>query len=253
MPPSSTTPADAARFRTTHWSVVHAAVRRPREPGGEDGGARDAFAELCAVYWYPLYAYARRRGHDAEEARDLTQGFFAGLLEGSPLERADPERGRFRAYLVGAFEHFLSHERERAAALKRGGGRAPLALDDPEAEARYGTVDQGAATPERLFDRAWARTLLARVVARLEAEQEERGRGEVFARLEAFLGGAEAPAGGYAALADELGMSAVAVRVSVHRLRARLGEILREEVARTVDDRRVVEDELRWLFEALGG
>ncbi len=236
------------RFRTTQWGVVRAAGSR------DVPEARDALEELCASYWYPLYAFVRRQGHRSEDARDLTQGFFARFLAGDPLVGLDPDQGRFRAYLVAAMRHFLSNEREREQALKRGGGRPLLPLELDDAERRY-SVEPAArtASPEREFERAWALTLLGRVLEHLRAEQAERGREAIFERLAGFLDGSGADGDTCAAAAAELGLSGVAVRVALHRLRARFGELLREEVGRTVGRPDEVEDELRCLVEALGG
>ncbi len=233
-----------ARFLTTRWSLVCAAGRRDA-PGG-----REALEELCRSYWYPLYAFVRRRGDGPEDARDLVQGFFARFLARNYLAGLDQESGRFRSYLLAALQNHLTNERERARARKRGGGVAPVPSELEGAEGRYAREPADPLTPERLFARKWARTVLERVLARLAREQEEKGRGQVFARLQPFL--VESETGEtLASAARELGLTAGAARVAVHRLRGRYRELLLTEVAQTVDRPQDVEDELRELFEAL--
>jgi RNA polymerase sigma-70 factor (ECF subfamily) len=232
----------SARFLTTRWSLVRAA-------GGTDPSARVALEELCTLYWYPLYAYARRAGHGADDARDLVQGFFARLLAKNALSELAEEGGHFRSYLLAALRHHLAHERERAQTLKRGGASAFVALEFDGAEARYALEPADPRSPERLFERKWALTVLERALARLAAEQLEKGRGEVFERLRPFLvDDADEP---LAAVAAELALSANAARVAVHRLRRRYRELLLAEVAETVDGPAEVEDELRRLFAAV--
>ncbi len=232
-------------FETTQWSIVLAAGRDATGP------ARDALATLCDRYWYPVYAYVRRRGHDADEAEDLTQSFFATLLEKRYVGAADPARGRFRSFLLTAVTHFLSNERDRATAAKRGGGRAIVSLDAETAEGRYRMEPSHDATPERLFERRWALTLLDRTLGALRAEQERAGHAERFDRLKGFLTG-EGGDGGYGVAAADLGLSEGAVKVAIHRLRKRYRELLRAEIAQTLEDTAAVEDELRALFAALG-
>jgi RNA polymerase sigma factor (sigma-70 family) len=232
------------RFATTHWSLVLSARDRA-EPG-----AAEALAELCQTYWYPLYAYIRRRGHDADEAQDLTQGFFARLLEKDFLGQVEREKGKFRAFLLAACNHFLANERHRARARKRGGGRRPLSLDtDPEERYRLEPAD--VLTPETLFQRRWALTLLETVLARLRADFEGRGKGPLFSRLSGFLvAGAERRS--YREVAHELGMTEGAVKVMIHRMREKYRDLLREEIARTVDAPGQIDEEVRELFAALG-
>ena len=241
-------PPVTSSFRTTRWSVVAAARGEP-EPA-----ARAALETLCATYWYPLYAYLRRKGQGEDQARDLVQGFFASFLEAGGTARADPAKGRFRAYLLGALRHHVSDARERERAEKRGGGRAPLPLelDLGDAEARYSLEPSDGATPERLFERRWALLVLGRALERLGEEQRARGRERVFDRLVGYLtvtGDERA----YADAAEELELSEGAVKVNVHRLRARYGELIREEVGHTVERADDVEDELESLFRALSG
>jgi RNA polymerase sigma-70 factor (ECF subfamily) len=227
-------------FQTTHWSVVLAA--------GEPGGG-EALAELCESYWHPLYAFARRKGNDPEVARDLTQGFFAMLLEKNWVADADPDRGRFRAFLLTAFRRYVGHERERGRAKKRGGGRRQLSLDFEDGERRYTLMPSHDLTPERIFERRWAITLLDLALEGLAREWEEAGRSELFAALRPRLAGGEAAP--YAEVAERFGMTEAAVKVSVHRLRARYRELLRIEVGRTLADPSEVDDEIRRLKSAL--
>jgi RNA polymerase sigma-70 factor (ECF subfamily) len=245
-------PRDAA-FHTTRWSTIRAA-------GAEDSAeARAARELLCRAYWYPLYAYLRRRGESADDAADLVQGFFAAFLERGGLARVEEEGGRFRHYLLAALRHHASHEREKAGALKRGGGARHVPLDPgggaglfdaDDAEARYAREPATDETPERLYERRFATALLATALAGLREEERERGRGELFERLEPFLQG-DPPEGGYAALAAELGQTAGALKVAAHRLRQRWRRRLVEEVAAVVERPQDVEEELRALFLAL--
>jgi RNA polymerase sigma-70 factor (ECF subfamily) len=235
---------DPCGFATTHWSLIVAA-REPSSPA-----ARQALALLCEAYWYPLYAYIRRRGHAADEAQDLTQEFFARLLERDLLGAADPADGRFRAFLLAACKHFLANEHDRACALKRGGGRASLSLDLEGAEGRYGREPSHDLTPDKLFERRWALTLLDRVLARLREEFMAKGKAETFDRLRVFLVG-DRGAPSHGEVAGELGMTAGAVKVAVHRLRQRYRELLREEIAHTVEGPEQIDEEVRDLFAAL--
>jgi RNA polymerase sigma-70 factor (ECF subfamily) len=235
---------DHCGFATTRWSLIVAG----REPGSP--GARQALAHLCDAYWYPLYAYVRRRGHDADEAADLTQEFFARLLEGNFLGGVDPAKGRFRAFLLAACKHFLANEHDRACAQKRGGGRAPLSLDLDGAEGRYRREPAHDLTAEKLYERRWALTLLDRVLGRLREEMAARGKGEQFDRLGVFLlGDRGAPSHGQ--VAEVLGMTAGAVKVAVHRLRQRYRELIQEEIAHTVQTPDEIDDEIRDLFAFL--
>jgi RNA polymerase sigma-70 factor (ECF subfamily) len=234
-------PHRPASFLTTRWSVVLAGAQAPPLE------RRAALEDLARAYWYPLYAFARRRGLGADEAADHTQGFFALLLERGDVARADPQRGRFRAFLLTAFEHHLANERERARALKRGGGKPTLSLDARTAESRFGREPADEETPERLYERAWVRELIARTFERLGAEQERIGRAALFERLRPSLA-AEDDAPRHARVAAELGLTENAVKVAAHRLRRRFGELLREEVAGTLSDPAEVEAELRFLL-----
>ena len=236
---------DPARFATTHWSIVVAA----RDQAAPE--ARQALAQLCRSYWYPLYAFIRRQGHGADAAQDLTQEFFTRLLEHDFLAAIDRGKGRFRSFLLAACKHFLANERDRACAQKRGGGHVPVPLDLDTAEGRYVREPSHSITPDRLFERRWALTLLDHVLARLREEHTARGKGEIFDHLRVFLvGDGRAPA--QMEVAAELGLSPGALKVAVHRLRQRYRELLRQEIAATVDDPAEVDEEIRQLFAALG-
>jgi RNA polymerase sigma-70 factor (ECF subfamily) len=234
----------AGRFPTTHWSRVIAA-------GDPDGpGARESLGALCTSYWYPLYAYIRRRGHTPEQAQDLTQDFFTWVLERELFAKADPERGRFRAFLRAVCARYLCNQHEWANARKRGGGRLLVSIDALEAEGRYASELADESTPERIFDRTWALTLLDRVLDQLRREYDDAGRGATFDELRSLLveGSSAAP---YATIAARLNTTEGAVRVAAHRLRRRYGMLLRREIAATVDDPAEIDGEIRALFAAL--
>lgn len=233
-----------AAFATTHWSVVLGAGHNP------DGAADESLAELCRSYWYPLYAYVRRRVKDVGEAQDLTQEFFARLLEKNLLAHAAPERGRFRSFLLTAMKNFLTNEWNKAHAKKRGGGRAPLSLDFHLGESRYGLDPGHDLTPERVYERKWALTLLDRVLDRLQTEHHEAGKLELFNALRPLIAG-DPPEGAYGQIAKTLEMSEGAVKVAVHRFRKRYRDLLRDELAETLANRADVDDEINWLFEVL--
>ncbi|HIF07605.1 MAG TPA: sigma-70 family RNA polymerase sigma factor [Gemmatimonadetes bacterium] len=229
-------------FRSTHWSVVLGA-------SGTGEVARDALQILCTSYWYPLYAFARRRGHDVDMAQDMTQAFFTNLIETRDFQHADPARGRFRAFLITSFKSFLVNEWKRERTERRGGGRKLISIDTHDAESRFQFEAVESITPEQLYQRDWARALLRHALLRLEEEQQRAGRAEIFAHLRQFLtdSGSGAP---YATIARELGITETATRVMVHRSRRRYGELLREEIALTLANRAEVEDEIQGLFEA---
>ena len=235
----------AGRFHTTRWGDVLAA----RDPAGPE--ARAALAALCRAYWYPLYAYVRRKGYPRQQAEDLTQGFFADGLARHFLRTADPHRGRFRSFLLASFENYLKNEHQRQQRVKRGGRVRTVAIDPGDAEARYHREPAHVATAVRLYDRRWALTVLDRALDRLELRMAERGQGPLFERLKAALLG-DSDAVGYAQVAAELGLTEGAVKVAAHRLRERLGALIREEVAGTVADPAQVDEEIRDLFSALG-
>src|SRR5262249_51370869 len=206
-------------FATTHWSLVLAAGDR------DSPQSRQALAALCATYWYPLYAFIRHQGYDASQAEDLTQEFFARLLEKDFLGVVDPEKGKFRSFLRACVRHFLANERDKPRAQKRGGGRPVLSLDFPDAEHRYRREPCDLLTPERLFERQWALTLLDQVLARLRDEWHQNGRDRLFEAIKVFLTG-EGGTSSYDQVARALGMTAGAVKVAVHRLRGRYRELV---------------------------
>jgi len=233
-------------FATTHWSVVLAA--------GQTSGAQ-AFAaleQLCRTYWYPLYAYVRRRGYGHEDAQDLTQGFLLQLLAHQSLARVDRNKGRFRSFLLGGLYYFLADQRDRANAQKRGGGHSILSLDAQAAEQRYRLEPVEDRSPDKLFERSWAMALLDSVLARLEGEFREAGKAELFERLRVCLLAGTDPQT-YAEAAAEAGMTGEAVRKAVYRLRRRYYELFREEIARTVADASEVEEEMRYLCDVIAG
>ena len=234
------------QFHTTHWSLVVSAA----EESGESSQA--ALSDLCQTYWYPVYAFIRRRGHSAEDARDLAQEFFATLLEKGYLADADPDRGRFRAFLLTAVSRFISKQRDKAAAKKRGGGVRPLSIDFDDGERRYQREPFHEWTAERVFERRWALTLLDRSLARLRDDHERSGKLPMFEVLKVFLTG-ESGAPPLRQIAEQLGMTEGAVKVAVHRLREKYREILRAEVAQTIAAQADINDELAFLLAALRG
>jgi RNA polymerase sigma-70 factor (ECF subfamily) len=231
------------RVATTQWSQVLAAR------DGSDSQARAALEALCQTYWQPLYAYIRHQGYDPEEARDLTQGFFAEFLEKDFLAAVDPAKGRFRAFLLASLRHYLSHVREHGRALKRGGGTTTLSLDVEAGEAGYVREPAEERTPVDVFEHRWAMTVLDRATARLLQESEELNRGH-FDQLKPYLTSGE-PQVPYRETASALGISESAIKSAVHRLRKRLGECLRAEVAETVSTPAEVDDEVRHLLTAV--
>lgn len=233
------------RFATTRWSVV------VRAGEASELTSRAALEDLCAAYWHPVYAFARRRGSAPEVAEDLVQGFFCDLLERRDVSRADPERGRFRTFLRTAFRNYESKLRERDGAQKRGGGRRAVPIDGSDAEARFVELESAGDDPERLFERAWALSLIESAVRRLEREYEDGDKAALFRALRPGLAG-EGLGRPLVELAEELGTTEGAVKVAAHRLRQRFGQVLRREVGDTVSDPDEVEAELRGLFEALG-
>lgn len=232
-----------AEFRTTRWSVVVAAQ------GGATPDARTALETLCGAYWYPLYAFARRRGHDESAAQDAVQGFLARLIGQRTLAAADRERGRFRTFLLTCFSNFICNEVAREAALKRGGGSFVVSLSGPDAERRFALEPIDDVTPERLFERDWAITVLERVLDRLRTSYRDRGKEALFGHLKETLAGATDVA--YADRAQAIGMSEGAFKVAVHRIRARYRDALRSEIADTLSDGERIEDEIAALFRAL--
>lgn len=232
-------------FSTTRWTLVSAA-------GGQLAGAgSQALAELCQIYWPPLYSYLRRRGYDREEAEDLTQGFFANLLERQGIQSADPARGRFRGFLLTALKRYVINEHERATALRRGGPvRRLLTLDFDDAERCFARGLGSGDTPDREFDRKWAALCIDRALASLRAEYREAGKGRVADALLPYLTDS-GPLPPYSAIAQDLLMSEGAVKVAVHRLRQRFGAILRLQIADTVLSPAEVDDEMRELLRVV--
>ena len=231
-------------FVTTQWSVVLAATN------SNSTESKEALEKLCQNYWYPLYAYVRRRGQSAQDAQDLTQAFFARLLERNWLETADRERGRFRTFLLTAMARFLCDEWDRMRAQKRGGGAVHVPVQLESAESRYGCDPADDCTPEQIYERQWAMTLLDTVLQRLRAEYESQGEGKLFGALHGCLVGNK-ESQPYAELATGLGMTEGAVKVAVHRLRKRYRKLLRAEIAQTLAADENVDEELHHLFAVL--
>jgi RNA polymerase sigma-70 factor (ECF subfamily) len=240
---NSSAPGDV--FATTHWTVVLAAGQR-HTPQSDT-----ALEQLCRSYWFPLYAYIRRRGHAKADAEDLTQAFFARLLEKNFLAGLDGEKGKFRAFLLAALKHFLANEWDKSRTQKRGGGEIPLSLDWQTADSKFQVAATNEPSPDKAFDREWALALLARVIERLQAECAAEGKAKLFGELKTFLmaGGGDSA---QAAVAKSLDMEEGAVRVAIHRLRKRYRQLLRDEIANTLSDEKMVEEEMRALFGAFG-
>ncbi len=236
-------PTGSRRFATTRWSIVIQAGNESK------GKARTALETLCQVYWYPLYAFARRRGQDPESAQDSTQSFFARFLEKHYLGDVDRERGRFRSFLLASFKHFLANEHDRANAKKRGGGRKKLSLDVDRAEQRYALEPRHEITAEKIYDRRWALTVLGTVLEKLEASYGQDGKAELFQALKSTLTGHGSES--YRDLGERLTMSEGAVKVAVHRLRRRYREQLRMEISDTVSDPDEVDQEMQHLLDSL--
>ena len=230
-------------FATTHWSVVMAA-------NGSTPSAREALEELGRAYWYPLYAFVRRQGRGPHDAEDLTQGFFAWLIQSGHRRVADPERGKFRSFLLCRLKHFISDEWKRASAQRRGGGRSILELETQSAEDRYRVEPATGMTPEVIFDRRWALTVLERTVARLRQEYVAAERAEMFEELKHFQLGEEAGRS-YAEVAARLELTVSGVKSAIYRLRQRHAELLREEIAQTVETPAEVDEEIRYLISMM--
>jgi RNA polymerase sigma-70 factor (ECF subfamily) len=240
-------PLRPARFPTTHWSLIAAASGPPAPE------ARAALAELCGAYWYPIYALIRRKGHGPDAALDLTQDYFARLLEKGTVAAADPDKGRFRSFLLTDCSFFLADRRDRDRAFRRGGGRPVLSIDARDAEGRFLREPRHDKTPERLFERDWALALIARVFDGLERHYTETGRSELFWRLKPLVS-SDPDAAPRAVVAAELGLTEGNLRVALHRLRTRFAAGLRAEVAVTLRDAgdEAIEEELQALFAVLG-
>ena len=237
----TTTPA--GQFAATRWTMVLTA-RRDQSPQ-----ATRALEELCQLYWFPLYAYVRRRGHDPHEAEDLTQEFFARLLAKNYLADADREKGKFRSFLLASLKHFLANEWDRVHAQKRGGRHPHISLDVRDAETRYQSEPADELSPDKLLDRQWAVAMLDQVLARLGAEYAADGKADVFEQLKNSLTGAKESIP-YATIAANLGTTEAAIKVAVHRLRQRYRRLLREEIAHTVATPADINEELHHLFSA---
>ena len=231
-------------FATTHWSVVLAA-------GDQSSPETEAaLSRLCQSYWFPIYAFVRKKGHSPEEAQDLVQEFFAGFLEKNYVAKADRERGRFRCFLMTSMENFLHNQNDRARAQKRHGGRQLISLDQQDAEARYRREPRIETNPARTFEQRWATTLLNTVLTRLQNEFRTSGRSELFDALQAHLWG-DSESIGYAQLAERFGLTLANVKVTAHRLRQRYRELLREEIAHTVGSPDQIDDEIQHLMKVV--
>jgi RNA polymerase sigma factor (sigma-70 family) len=235
---------NAGQFATTHWSLVLAAGNREHKESGR------ALEKLCQAYWPPLYAYVRRRVSDVHEAQDLTQAFFERLLEKKYLADADPERGRFRSFLITAFKRFLMKEHDKAIALKRGGGQRTFTVDFESQDRNWGEPTDSL-TAEQIYERQWAVTLLNRVMDRLQREMERSGRAQEFQLLKDFLGGTGPST--YAEVAPSLGLSESAARMAASRMRGRYRELLYEEITQTVETPDDVDSEVQHLFATFSG
>lgn len=239
----SFTPAGTSQFATTHWSIVLAAS------SPESTRYQEAIEILCKTYWFPLYAYLRRRGYDRHQAEDCIQGFFASLLEKQGLRLADSDRGKFRSYLLGALKHFMADERDRIRTQKRGGNCRVFSLDFDSGEAQYAPEPSHQLSPDKLFERSWALTVLRGAVNKLEAEWSAMGKQELFQHFVVFLAPAEETVS-YRDMASKLSMSEASVKTAIYRMRKRYRDLLRGEVAQTVANEEQIEDELRELFAA---
>ncbi len=234
---------DQSLFATTHWSDMLAAAN-------EDSAQAAALEQLCRTYWHPLYSYIRRRGYGHEDAEDLTQSFFARLLRKDLLRHAGPEKGRFGSYLLTCLNHFLADEWEKTRTVKRGGAVRALTLGPEQAGGRYRLETPTEASAETLHERRWALDLLSQVLNQLRAEAVASGRATLFDQLQGCLVG-ERPEQTYAELGERLGLSETVVKVTVHRLRQRYRELLRQEIAQTVAQPEEIEAELRYMFEVV--
>ena len=248
MPPALQTPTRDSAFASTRWTVVHQAA----DSQTSSQHALSALSELCQIYWRPVYVFLRRQGIAQHDAQDLTQGFFADLIENRAYTRADPTKGRFRSFLLGTLKHFLAHARDRDRAQKRGGGSVPVQLDDASvSEAEMYASRSNAYSADGIFDREWAASVARQALDRLAQEYELGGKAALFEALKSRLTTGEAAAIPYEELANRLGRTAAHLRVEVTRLRARYGAILRDEVKGTVIHSSDVDEELRYLRQAM--
>jgi RNA polymerase sigma factor (sigma-70 family) len=232
------------QFLTTHWSVVRAAGESDQQ------AAANALAELCQVYWYPIYAYVRRQNIDSNEAADLTQGFFTNLIEREDIQNVDPSRGRFRSFLLVALKNYMHNQRDRQNAQKRGGHLNFIPLDSQSADRRYCNEPNHNETAETLFEKRWAESVLQQAQIQLAKEFAKSKKAQQFDRLKLFLAGPVEHVS-YGEVADELGMTEVAVKVAIHRMKQRFGQILRSEIAQTVESESEIDEEIGHLFQAL--
>jgi RNA polymerase sigma-70 factor (ECF subfamily) len=235
---------DTDWFTTTHWSVVLGAAQ------GDRPAAREALERLCTTYWYPLYAYVRRRGYSPEDAQDLTQGFFERVLEKHYLDQVDQSKGRFRAFLLATLKHFLSDQSDRQRAAKRGGRKSILSLDAQAGEEHYRLEPVDAISPDRLYERRWAFTVLGEARRRLRAEFAAAGRLQLYEHLDAFESGEETGLT-FNEVGHQLGLSEACVKSAALRLRRRYGELLREEIAQTVASVAEIDEEIRHLVSVV--
>jgi RNA polymerase sigma factor (sigma-70 family) len=241
--------AGGDRFPTTHWSMVLSAGAHGEAGAGNSSEAGQALATLCEKYWFPLYAFVRRAGYSVEAAQDLTQEFFVRLLAQRLLTKADRQKGKFRSFLLAALKHFLADEWDRAHAQKRGGGRIILSFDSMDAETRYRLEPARDLTPEKMFEKQWALSILEHVLSCLHAEMVADGKAALFETVKDTLIGVRPTA--YATIGVELGMTEGAVKVAVHRIRRRYRALLREEIAHTVADSDEIGEEIRYLLSCL--
>jgi len=237
--------AGDGRFKTTHWSVVLQASC------DDDTATRTALAKLCRAYWFPLYVFIRRQGHNPHDAQDLVQSFFARLLEKKYVKDADPQKGRFRTFLLTALKGFLANEWDKARRLKRGGGIQVVSLNEEDTEQRFRSEPSDDVSPEKAYERRWAMTLLQRAHDQLESELRAEGKTALFKTLEPFLSGEKSQKTS-AEIGRDLGVSENVVNVTVHRLRKRYRQLLIEEIAQTVSGPGEIDEEIRELFAALG-
>jgi RNA polymerase sigma factor (sigma-70 family) len=243
---TTSTEQGTSTFATTHWSVVLSAQNETSPQ------ANSALETLCKAYWYPIYAYVRRRGHDVAAAKDLTQEFFARLLQKQLLAGVDPTKGKFRSWLLGVINHFLAHEWAKANAQKRGAGQTLFSWDELEAEERYHLEPAEAATPERLFDRRWAFTVLEHAAARLRKEYEMVDKRPLYDCLKAYVS-TDGTNLHYEEAAQQLGMTVGATKSAIYRLRQRYMELVRAEIAETVSTSSEVDEEIRYLLSVIRG
>ena len=236
------------QFPETRWSIL---IQKDDDVSVSPEDLEANFAALCTHYWYPLYAFVRKGGHASEDAQDLTQGFFAYLLSGDRMAKLDPAKGRFRSYLLGAMKHYLSDRRKYDRAEKRGGGKIPLSIETGLAESRFQQALSHDLSPEKLFDREWASTILTDTASQLEREFAEQGKANLFAEVGDYLY-EKPPKGIYGEIAERLNMNEPNVRAIVSRMRKRYKAILRERIDATVDDASKVDDEIQELMSTFG-